>query len=562
MQFLRCSFMLRQVKLWGVGLLVGMAFVACSGSSPTPQPTSTSGGLLFGVAKPTDVRSVYSLPPDQTLIRLGSESNNPRSYDPATSSGSKLLYSGLVNFDTHMVIKPDLAESWDIDKTRTIYTFHLRHNVTFHNGHAFTAQDVIYSWERAANSELHSDTVLTYLGDIIGIKDRFAGKATNVAGLKAIDDYTLQVTIDAPKPYFLMKLTYGPALIVDKNTVESGPDWYRRPNGTGPYKLMKWNTNEVQIYERYDGFYLPLPAIRYIVYKLFAGVGVRLYESGQIDLAGVNINEVDRIADPDEPLHNELLQGVSACTVYVIVDVTQSPFDDIKVRQAFALAINRQQYVDLVYRGHAVPAKGLYPPALPGYSLNLRPLDYDPKLAQQRLAESRYAGNLPPIVLTTSGFGSEISPADQALVGMWQNTLGVSIHIINVESDHFIDQVHSGHHGQLTLYAWCADYLDPENFADALFHSNTPGNIGHYTNTDLDTILDKARTETDINKRIQLYQQAEQTIVDDVPAIFLLYPMQFVLVKPFVTGYELTPVNISLERYLGIDLLRARRHEN
>ena len=131
---------------------------------------------------------------------------------------------------------------------------------------------MIYSWERAADPKTDSDVVLTYLGDIVGVREKRDGHADHIQGLQALDDHTLQVTIDAPKPYFLMKLTFGSTAIVDRENVESGADWYRQPNGTGPYKLIRWEPFKEQIYEANPDFYLGPPPIRYVIVQLFAGV--------------------------------------------------------------------------------------------------------------------------------------------------------------------------------------------------------------------------------------------------------------------------------------------------
>lgn len=414
---------------------------------------------------------------------------------------------------------------------------------------------MIYSWERAADPQIDSDTVLTYLGDIVGVRERRAGQAERVSGLVAIDRHTLQVTIDAPKPYFPMKLTYSTAAVVDRHNIESGPEWYRAPNGAGPYKLVRWEPLKLQIYERNEEFYLAPPAIRYIVVELFAGVGTRMYETGAIDMAGVGLYDVERLRDPNEPLHGELHEGVSMCTSYIVFDVAQPPFDDPRVRQAFALAVDRQRYVDVVLRGVGLVARGPYPPALPGHSAALRGLDFDPQLARRRLAESRYGGAaaLPPIVFTTSGFGSSVGGDVSALAQMWQDTLGVQIQIENLEPSRYGDELHDGNHGQLVSYGWCADYPDPENFADALFHSGAEQNLGGYHNPALDRLLEQARVERNVARRMALYGQAEQLIVDDAPAIFLNHSLNFVLVKPYVKGYVLAPIGVPIARYLSLD---------
>lgn len=497
------------------------------------------------------------VPLNQALVLEGGESTNPRDYDPATThgSGDKLAFSGLVSFDPKLTLMPDLAEKWESSADGTVYTFHLRANAKFHDGRSVTAQDIIYSWERAASPDLHSDTVLTYLGDIVGIQEMTTGEAKHAKGLVALDEHTLQVTIDAPKPYFLYKLTYPTSFIVDKANVESGDEWYRKPNGTGPYRLTKWKSFESIVYEANPDFYLGKPSIPYVVIQLYSGVGTRLYESNEIDLTGVSRYDADRFLDPTEPLHSELVTGVDLCTSYIVFDITRPPFDDVNVRKAFSMAFDRQRFIDVVLNGKALPANGLYPPGLPGFSLALKGLPYDPAQARELLKQSKYGGpeGLPPIVFTDAGIGTYVSGDVAAMADMWQKNLGVRITVENIEPDYYYDQIYSGNHGQLISNGWCADYPDPENFADVLFHSGSSQNGGGYSNPQLDALLEQARVEQDVSKRIAMYQQAEQMIVDDAPVLFITHSLSYQLVKPYVKGYVFTPIDIPIERYMWLD---------
>jgi oligopeptide transport system substrate-binding protein len=492
----------------------------------------------------------------QALFLSGGESTNPRDYDPDTEhdSGDKRVFSGLVSFNTSLNLVPELAESWDVSLDGTVYTFHLRTNARFHDGRPVVAQDVIYSWERAANPATQSDTVLTYLGDIVGVAEMHAGKADHISGLKALDNHTLQVTIDAAKPYFLFKLTMPVAFVLDQKNVESGSEWYRSPNGTGPYKLTRWDSFQLMVYDANQDFYLGAPSIPQIVVELYSGIDIRLYESGEIDMASVYSSDVARVLDPADPLHADLYSGVSLCTDYVVFDVTQPPFDDVKVRQAFTMAFDRQKYIDVVSNGVGILAKGPYPPALPGYNLDLQGLTYDPEQARQLLAESRYGGpqGLPPIIFTDAGIGNTAGASVAAMAEMWQQNLGVTITIENLEPDKYNDLLHSGQHGQLFSSGWCGDYPDPENFADVLFHTGAQQNTGNYSNPALDAVLDQARVEQDVTKRIQLYQQAEQIIVQDAPALFIMYAVSYELVRQNIKGFVMTPISIPLERYLWL----------
>ena len=491
----------------------------------------------------------------QALVLAGGESTNPREYDPATThgSGDKLVYSGLVSFDPYLNLTPDLAKTWDVSPDGTVYTFRLRENAKFHDGRAVTAQDVIYSWERALSPALRSGTALTYLGDIVGAYEMAAGQAERISGLKALDEHTLQVTIDAPKPYFLLKLTYSTAFVVDKANVESGEEWFRTPNGTGPYKLTEWRRFEQITYEANPDYYLGQPSIPYVIVQLYSGVGIRLYEAGEIDITGIGYYSAERFLDPTEPLHNELLTGVNLCTGFVVFDVTQPPFDDVKVRQAFSMAFDRQKYIDVVLSGRSLPAIGIFPPGLPGFNIGLNGLSYDPERARQLLAESKYGSNMPPIVYTDAGIGSYIGADVAAMAQMWQQVLGVEITVENLEPNFYYDQISAGQHGQIFGGGWCADYPDPENFADVLFHSDSAQNNGGYSNPELDTLLEAARVEQKVTKRIEMYQQAEQMIVDDAPVLFTTHSLSYLLVKPYVKGYVFTPIDVPIERYMWLD---------
>ncbi len=501
---------------------------------------------------------VNGLPRSQVLMLSGGESSNPREYDPATThgSGDYLIFEGLVTFNQKLEIVPALAAGWDVSQDGTVYTFHLQPNAVFHNGKPFTAADVVYSWQRAADPATNSDTVMTYLSDIVGVTEMHEGKADSISGLKVIDDHTLQVTIDAPKPYFLYKLIYPTANIVDRDNVESGSEWYRTPNGTGPYRLTRWESMVSMIYERFEGYYGAKPSIPMVVYNLYGGDDFRLYEAGAVDIAGVYDYNVERVSDPSEPLNKELHTGVSLCTNYVQFDVTKPPFDDVKVRQAFTLAFDKAKYLEVILMNTDVAAKGIYPPALPGFNQDLQGFGYDPERARKLISESKYGSvdAFPEIVISTSGYGSYADSLVSALSDMWQKNLGISVNVRNLDPNTFYEKSSQQDYGQVTTSGWCADYPDPENFADVLFHTGAEMNKGNYSNPELDRILEQARVEPDVTKRIDLYQQAEKIIVEDAPALFLFHSGDFELVKPYIQGYILSPVSTYPQiRYLSID---------
>ncbi|HWO94664.1 MAG TPA: ABC transporter substrate-binding protein, partial [Dehalococcoidia bacterium] len=187
---------------------------------------------------------------------------DPATLDPhiATDADSARyiveVFSGLVTIDENLQVAPDIAESWDVSADGTVYTFHLRRNVVFHSGKPVTAQTVKDSIERAASPETQSPVADVYLGDIVGVRDKLRGRADEISGIRVIDDYTLEITIDAPKPYFIAKLTYPTAFVVDVEQIESNPrNWTRRPNGTGPFVLSEWELGESIVLDANDRFY-------------------------------------------------------------------------------------------------------------------------------------------------------------------------------------------------------------------------------------------------------------------------------------------------------------------
>ncbi|MEE8599302.1 MAG: ABC transporter substrate-binding protein, partial [Dehalococcoidales bacterium] len=216
------------------------------------------------------------------------------------------LFSGLVCLDDNLEPVPDIAQSWQVSDNGKTYTFYLRGDVSFHDGRGVKAEDFKYSWQRACDPTTGSLTAATYLGDIIGVKEVIAGEAEEISGVRVIDDYTLEVTIDAPKSYFLSKLAYSTAFVVDRANVESGGEWWRNPNGTGPFKLSQWEVESLLVLEKSELYYGELAGVNFVTFHLWAGVPMYLYETSEIDVTDVYIHYIDRVSDEAGPFYREL----------------------------------------------------------------------------------------------------------------------------------------------------------------------------------------------------------------------------------------------------------------
>ncbi len=500
-----------------------------------------------------------SAPSGSTLRLIGSD---PLTLDPAiatdaTSAGYIVeIFGGLVTLDKDLKIQPDIASTWDISPDGTVYTFHLRNDVVFQQtGRQVTAADFKYSIERAADPATASTVAEAYLGDIVGATDMINGNAKSISGIEVVDDLTLRITIDAAKPYFIYKMACPTAFVVDRTQVEADPkNWTKNPHGTGPFEVKEWKLGESLTLEANPTYHLGAPALKSVQFLLSAGSQLTMYQDDEVDVAGVSADDIDRVRDPNDSLHSEYLQGDEMSTWYIGFNTQKAPFDDVKVRQAFALSIDRQKIVDVVLKDMMSVATGIMPPGVPGYTSTVTAQAYDPDKAKQLLAESSYGGasGLPQITITEVGAGATAGDDIQAMVEMWKENLGVDVQIQQTEQATFWQDLDKGQYQMFTA-GWVMDYPDPEDVLDILFYSQSHQNSSHYNNPDVDKLLVQARTEPDASKRLALYQQAEQIIVGDTPVIPLYNARDNVVVKPYVKNFFLPPIVMPYLRYVTIE---------
>jgi oligopeptide transport system substrate-binding protein len=486
--------------------------------------------------------------------------SDPLTLDPAqvfdTTSSEYVvsLFGGLMTIDKDLKVVPDIAKAMpDVSSDGKTYTFHLRDDVVFSGSNRkVTAQDFKYSFERAADPKTDSPTADTYLGDIVGVKDMVRGKAKEISGLKVVDDTTLQIEIDAPKAYFLAKLTYPTAFIVDKQQIDSDArNWTRHPHGTGPFVLKEWNIGKDVILVPNSSYHLGAPALKEVDYNLAGGSTLTEYENNEIDVAGVGINDIERVRDQNDPLHKEFTEKPSLSIGYIAFNTQKAPFDDVKVRQALSEAVDRDQLITVILKNEADKATGILPPAMPGFSKDTKGLPFDVNAAKQLLQDSKYAGKLPPIQITLSGQGASVDPLTEAIIQMWKTNLGIDVTVQQEETATFFQDARDGKL-QMFTEAWAADYPDPEDFLSVNFLSDSKQNEAKYNNSQVDALLRQADTTLDQTKRMDLYHQAEQQILDDAAWLPLTFDKDELLVKPYVKGYAPPGLIIPILRYVSI----------
>ena len=516
-------------------ILLVVAAGACATPTSIPAPTWPSA--------PTPATG------GSAELRLAGGDYDPPTLDPALANDSsstfviRQLFGGLVALDNNLDVVPDIAERWDISADGRVYTFTLRAGVQFHDGRPVEAEDLRYSLERACDPSLADALPCgTYLNDIVGVREKLAGQAETIAGIRVIGDRTLVITIDAPRAYFLAKLTYNTAYVVDRNNVEQGDDWTEQPNGTGPFRLAEWEHNQRLVLARNERYHRDPPHLQKVTILMGAAGSdpLYLYEQDEIDYTEVGTGVVARLEYDGSPLASELRVSPQLSLYYIGLNSQMPPLDDPKVRQALTMAVDRAKIARVTYEGRLVQAQGILPPGIPGYDDTLAGLPYDREKARQLLAESRYGGpqGMPRIILYTSGDG-----LGELLQEVWREELGVEVELRQTEWADFLQGLDARRYPAFVL-TWIADYPDPQNFIEVLFGSNNPTNHTAYSNPEVDRLLHEAAVEQDHDRRMELYRQAERLLVADAPVIPIAHGIDYTLTKPYVRGLEVTPMGL------------------
>lgn len=450
------------------------------------------------------------------------------------------LYDGLVQWNEKNEIVPNLAESWTISPDGRTYTFKIREGVKFHNGDPVTAQDFVYSINRALDPKTQSTVAGTYLNDILGAPDVLAGNAKTAKGVEAVDDRTLQITLDTPKAYFLSKLTYPTAYVVSRRAIEAGgPRWTEKPVGTGPFMLDQWVHNSNVRLAANPNYHEGRPRLDAIERPVLLDPRTRhsKFENGELHMTDVTMGDYDR--DRNDPNLKDKLKIFPRPAVFY-ASMNQKafpPFQDARVRQAFNHAVDKDTLIRVVMRDVPKKANGILPPGIPGYDPNLKGLEYDPAKAKKLMAEAGYPGgkNFPTLTLTFREKQADMRRFAEAMADQLEKNLGIQVSLREMEWGSFLE---ARNNGTLPFYylRWMADYLDPQDFLSIMLRTGTQENGANYSNPEFDRLVDQADVMTDTEKRLELYRRAERIVVEDAAWIPLYFQTDVELWDPAVQG--------------------------
>jgi peptide/nickel transport system substrate-binding protein/oligopeptide transport system substrate-binding protein len=504
------------------------------------------------VIEASDQPSVAN-PTGRQELRLSGTITDPIPLDPAVARDvnsafmTRQVFRGLTRFDENLEPVPELAQRIEISADGLTYLIELRDNARFADGSQITADDVAFSLTRALRPETAAEAGAalagpSYLGDIVGADEVIRGDASELSGVRVIDDRTVEITLSAPRATFLMKLASAPAAILDPDDVARGGEWWRDPNASGPYVVDIWEPGEeLQLYanENYVG---GQPDLRRVIFRLGPSSAnpFNLYQADEIDVANVPIQAIDRVSDEDSPLLEELDVSPILSTSYIAFRTDVAPMDDPEIRKAVQLAFPRWKVAEILLSGRQETANGIIPPGTLGRDWPTAAPAQDLDAARAAIANSSYGSseNVPPITIYgASPFGSE------ALRDVLERELGLTVEVLDVHWPQFNQGLSRKSFPAYEL-TWVADFPDPETFLWNLFASPSPDNYSEYANPTFDALLDRAAATLDVDERAALYAEAESVLLGDNAVLPLAHDVRYTLMKPWVKGLDITPLGM------------------
>jgi peptide/nickel transport system substrate-binding protein/oligopeptide transport system substrate-binding protein len=486
-------------------------------------------------------------------------SSEPESLDPAFMTDiysvtvANNLFDGLVEFDKDLNIMPAIAELWKISRDRRLYTFQLRQGVKFHNGREVTAEDFVFSFSRILHPDTHSPVASLFL-NIEGAKAFHEGKNSEVKGLQALDRYTLKIELDQPFAPFLSILAMINAKVIPKEALDA--DFSRNPVGTGPFKFNNWNPGKEIILTANDAYNLGRPYLDTLYFQIYPNIEWEKvfadFERGFLDQSIIPSNRYDSITSGRYQKQYNLVSKPTLNLVYIGMNCRQKPLDDVRVRQAMAMAVDITTIVTKITKRGSIPAKGILPPGIAGFDPEFQGYGYNRVRARKLLAEAGYPGGngIPPLEIWTV---SKAESVQKELMAYKDYLADIGIQIIPKVADswkHFIKLINEK---RVPLYyaAWYADYPDPDNFLYVLCHSKSRTNRMGYQNSEIDHLLESARQEVDYMKRIETYREVQKRVMAEAPLIAQHVNSFNYLFQPWVKGIEVS--------YLGAAYIPFRK---
>ena len=532
---------------WIIPLLLAVAaFSACS------DPSKTNVGIG-----------------DREQILHFGNGDEPQDLDPHLTTGipefhiQLALFEGIVSkHPKDLGIQPGIAEFWKISDDLLTYTFHFRENALWSNGDPVTAQDFVYSWERALRPELGS--LYSYMFTYIKNADAFfKGEIDdfNLVGVKALDEHTLQVQLQSPTPFFLQILDHHSYYPVHPPTIEKfggmikrGSQWTRPGNfvGNGAFVLKEWKLNRILTVEKSQTYWdAETVKLNGIHFYPIANISTeeRMYRAGQLHVTSdLPSEKISTYRDNNsESLNITAYLG----TYFYRFNTRVPPLGDKRVRKALSMSINRSQIVERITKGGQLPAYAISPPNTNGFT-SVAQVEYDIERARVLLAEAGFPNGegFPKleVIYNTSESHRKIAIAIQQ---MWKKALNIDVTLANQDWQVYLDRESRGDYA-ISRAGWIGDYLDPNNFLD-MFLSNGGNNRTGWSSHEYDSLIAAAAKAPTKAERFSYFQENERILVEESPIMPIYTYTTSYLLQPSVKGWYHNILNQHPYKYIYLE---------
>jgi ABC-type transport system substrate-binding protein len=521
-----------------------------AGATESPQPAAPASSEL-----PVGGKLVMSFESDFATL------DPAIGWDQVSTAGEILMFENLIEFNNpqEMKLVPRLAEAMpELSADGKTYTFKLRPGISFVRPDGsilkeLTAEDVVFTLNRLIDPDLTPapSPTSSYWINIEGAQDVVDGKAEVATGIKAIDPYTVSITLVEPDPVLLMSLTIPNAAIIPAGSPSDTTVQSANPIGTGPFLLKEHVTGQRAVFVRNPHYWQAgKPYLDEIEIDLAVdgNAGLQQVQTGALDFLGdgIPLDSLNQVLN-DPAYAEQVRKQILGSTRFLYLD-TNAPegtpgaqLRDTRVRQAIAHAIDKSALVK-IHKGTVVEAACVYPPTIPGFDPACDPYPFDVEKAKQLLAEAGYPDGLPePLTLAVSsaGTGEEVAQSIQQDLAQ----IGIEVEIQSLAQDVFYGVVLPPNHEVDMAYdQWTIDYPHPSIFIEPLFGcaaTESGGwNYAKYCNAEVDTAAAAARVEPDFDKSMALYGEVQKALMADAPAVPLVHGSAYTLTSERLQGYS------------------------
>lgn len=455
-------------------------------------------------------------------------------------------------------IVPSLAEDWDISADGLEYTFHLRQDVKFQNGNDFTAEDVVYTFHRLLTVENGVNTEL--LDQVKGAAEVIEGSADTLEGVEMVDDYTVKITLKEPFAAFLSCLTAPGLSIYDSEATEAAGDQFGMDPavtvGTGPFRFAGWTFNDQLVLVKNEDYWKGAPELPGVVIKIIPDTETQtmMFESGELDLLDLDFvtDAADRFL---ETYPEQIVQGPRVGITYFTMNFNIEPFQDLKVRQAVQMAIDRQAILDALYGGRGQVEHGIYPYGLIGFNEGQTKISYDPEKAKALLAEAGYPDGF-TMELAADASASDTVTMALEIIKEQLAAVGINAEIKNYDESTWLETRKAGELGSF-MSTWTADFNDPENFIYTFFGNEEKTRIRsiNYPDTAVMDRVGAARGIVNEDERLAEYQALEEKLIHEDAAWVPMYSRTHLwAVSSRVQNFKPVWSGVSDRMYYGVSL--------